>query len=71
LKKYSINISGHATSITLEEVFWQALKQIATQNNQSIAKIVSEIDKDMNLSNKNNLSSNIRIYVLKYWMNKN
>lgn len=77
LKKYSVNIQGHATSITLEELFWQMLKKIADQEKRSVASIITEIDKNMSQSQKKNLSSHIRIYVLEYclsmtgWSNAN
>ncbi len=62
LEKHSITIMGHQTSITLEPEFWQELKNIATRENKSVGKIISEIDApDLN----ENLSSNIRVFVLK------
>ena len=62
LEKHSITIMGHQTSITLEPEFWEELKNIATRENKSVGKIISEIDApDLN----ENLSSNIRVFVLK------
>ena len=62
LEKHSITIMGHQTSITLEPEFWQELKNIATRENKSVGKIISESDApDLN----ENLSSNIRVFVLK------
>lgn len=62
LEKHSITIMGHQTSITLEPEFWTELKDIATRENKSVGKIISEIDApDLN----ENLSSNIRVFVLK------
>lgn len=62
LEKHSITIMGHQTSITLEPEFWAELKNIATRENKSVGKIISEIDApDLN----ENLSSNIRVFVLK------
>ena len=62
LEKHSITIMGHQTSITLEPEFWAELKNIATRENKSVGKIISEIDEpDLN----ENLSSNIRVFVLK------
>ena len=37
MKKRSVTLKGHATSITLEDEFWVILKQIASDKNQSIA----------------------------------
>lgn len=60
LKKRSIVIAGHATSVTLEEEFWAALRDIAEHRGLSINQLVAEID----LSRGGNLSSAIRVFVL-------
>ncbi len=60
-KKRSVCISGHQTSITLEEPFWQVLREIAAQEKISVNQLISEIDQN---NNKGNLSSSIRIYIL-------
>jgi len=44
MKKHSVTLRGHATSITLEDEFWIILKQIAIDKNQSIASLIDEID---------------------------
>jgi len=62
MKKRSVNISGHATSITLETEFWGLLKAIAARDKKSINALISEIDENRA---GNNLSSAIRLYVLK------
>lgn len=67
-KKHSFNISGHQTSITLEDEFWQALKHIAVQNKQSLAQIIIKID---NQRKDENLSSAVRLYILKYYQDLN
>jgi predicted DNA-binding ribbon-helix-helix protein len=61
LKKRSILISGHATSVTMEPEFWDALKTIASKNQKSINSLIAEIDSERG---DNNLSSAIRVYVL-------
>ena len=61
LKKHSIVIAGHQTSITLENIFWDQLKDIAAARNISLSKLVADIDS----TKKGNLSSAIRVYVLK------
>ncbi|MGE5546010.1 MAG: ribbon-helix-helix domain-containing protein [Solirubrobacterales bacterium] len=60
LRKRSIVIAGHATSVSLEEEFWDALKEIAERRGQSLNQVVAEID----LGRHGNLSSAIRVYVL-------
>ena len=62
LKKHSITIMGHKTSISLEPEFWAELKIIAENNKKTIAEIISEID---SCATDSNLSSKIRVFVLK------
>ncbi|WP_316860093.1 ribbon-helix-helix domain-containing protein [uncultured Cohaesibacter sp.] len=64
MKKHSVTIAGHRTSISLEEEFWQGLKDLARDRNKSLADIIRQIDRDRGL---NNLSSAIRIAVLDYY----
>jgi predicted DNA-binding ribbon-helix-helix protein len=63
MKKLSINISGHLTSLSLENEFLDTLKEIAVRKNKSVAKIVREIDETR--AGKTNLSSAVRIWILK------
>lgn len=65
-QKHSFNISGHKTSITLEHEFWQALKEIATLKQQSLAQVIINID---NKRQDQNLSSAVRVYILEYYKN--
>lgn len=60
--KRSINILGHATSITLEDAFWDELKTIAKQQKISLSVLIAKIDKQR--PEEQNLSSAIRVYVL-------
>lgn len=60
--KRSVNILGHATSITLENEFWQELKNIAKQNKKPLRTLIAEIDEQKELDTS--LSSAIRLYVL-------
>ena len=46
LKKRSINLSGHATSVALEAEFWAVLDQMAAERGLSLAGLIGEIDKD-------------------------
>lgn len=63
MKKISVSLSGHQTSISLEEEFFTALQEIAKKENKSIASIIEHIDD--NRDPDSNLSSAIRIWVLK------
>ena len=60
MKKRSITIHGHRTSVSLEEPFWTILRAIATQRGLSLASLVQMIDKERN----GGLSSALRLFVL-------
>lgn len=60
VRKRSVMIAGHSTSISLEAEFWDALRDIAQARGLSLNQIVTEIDG----SRSGNLSSAIRVYVL-------
>lgn len=60
LKKHSIIIAGHASSVSLEPEFWDELKSIAERSGLSINQLVSKIDAERS----GNLSSAIRIFVI-------
>jgi len=61
IKKRSVDIAGHRTSISLEEPFWDALTAIATERQISMNKLIAEIDKER----AGNLSSALRVFVLR------
>jgi len=60
LKKRSVTISGHGTSVSLENAFWDALKDLAENRGLSLNAMITEIDKERT----GNLSSAIRVYIL-------
>jgi predicted DNA-binding ribbon-helix-helix protein len=64
LIKRSIIIRGHKTSISLENIFWEALKTIAIGRRQSISALVGEIEQQRDTSN---LSSATRVFVLRHF----
>ncbi len=61
MKKRSIKIAGHSTSISLEEPFWIVLKQLADEEKLSLNALVEQVDKQRE---DTNLSSALRLYVL-------
>ena len=65
--KRSIKIAGHQTSVSLEDEFWNALKEIAASKDTPLPSLVSTIDKERQYGN---LSSSIRVYVLSYYSGK-
>lgn len=64
MKKRSIRIAGHSTSISLEDAFWDELKEIAHHKKRALQDLVTEIDEAR--SPETNLSSALRLYVLKF-----
>ncbi len=64
--KRSVLIAGHATSVTLESEFWEALKNLAERKGCSINALVNDIDAAKTIPN---LSSAIRVYILKTLIN--
>jgi predicted DNA-binding ribbon-helix-helix protein len=44
LRKRSVQLSGHATSIALEPEFWAVLERMATAQGVSLAALVGRID---------------------------
>lgn len=63
MKKRSLTIDGHRTSISLEDEFWDGLKNIAEIRRCALVDIIREIDEKRN----SGLSRAIRIFVLNYY----
>ncbi len=62
LRKRSVVIAGHKTSVSLEEAFWDGLGDIAAERGVSLNRLVAEIDR----GRAGNLSSAIRVHVLEW-----
>ena len=60
MKKRSVSIRGHDTSLSLEDAFWDELIRISASHNTSVASVVVEIDR----TRKGGLSSAVRLYIL-------
>lgn len=68
MKKISVLIAGrHATSISLEEEFYQDLLHIAAIEKMTRNQLITKID---STRLDENLSSAIRLYVLRFYKNK-
>jgi len=65
LKKRSITIAGHRTSVSVEEPFWQALGEIAATEDASIAATIAAIDRDRPADVS--LSAAIRVFALDWY----
>lgn len=62
--KRSIVVAGHKTSVSLEDAFWHALKDIAREKGQSLRSLVAEVDAGRH---GGNLSSAVRLFVLDHY----
>ena len=61
VSKRSIIIARHKTSVSLEDEFWNSLKEIAAERGMTLAELVATIDGNREHAN---LSSDIRLFVL-------
>ena len=59
--KHSLTLRGHRTSVSLEAAFWQAFRQIATDQQQSLNDLAARIDAQRG---DVGLASAIRVFVL-------
>lgn len=63
--KKSLILSGHKTSVALEEDFWTALDSIAKNKNTSVDSIIQKIDKD---ERNGSLASALRVFILNFFI---
>lgn len=61
MRKHSLVIAGHATSVSLEQEFWDVLKEIADRRGIALAALIAEVD----AAREENLSSALRLHVLR------
>ncbi len=60
IRKRSVVLAGHRTSVSLEDAFWRALKRIARADGQSLNALIAAVDRER----EGNLSSALRVHVL-------
>jgi predicted DNA-binding ribbon-helix-helix protein len=65
-KKRSLTLRGHRTSVSLEDRFWTAFRQIAADENLAINALAAKVDEERPF--EEGLASAIRDYVLQYYM---
>ena len=68
-KKRSLIINGHNTSVSLENLFWDELKNIAKEQDLSINQLVARVDINRNLETCG-LATALREFVLKHHLNR-
>ncbi|MCL2473994.1 MAG: ribbon-helix-helix domain-containing protein [Alphaproteobacteria bacterium] len=66
IKKRSIRICGHETSVSIEAAFWNELREIASEKKISLQELIEQIDK----ARTNSLSGALRLFVLKHLKEK-
>ena len=57
-------VAGHKTSVSLEDAFWNGLKEIVRERHITLSELVAEIDAQRQLGN---LSSALRLFVLDFY----
>jgi predicted DNA-binding ribbon-helix-helix protein len=62
--KRSIILAGHKTSVSLEDAFWNALKEIARKRLTTLSDLIGAIDSQRQ---RGNLSSALRLFVLEFY----
>jgi predicted DNA-binding ribbon-helix-helix protein len=65
--KRSVVINHHKTSVSLEDAFWKAIKNIAAARNLTLSELVAEVDSERR---QGNLSSALRLYVLEHYRSR-
>jgi predicted DNA-binding ribbon-helix-helix protein len=65
--KRSIVVGGHKTSVSLEDPFWESMKEIAGLKDLTVSEVISQINADREHSN---LSSAIRLFVLDHYRSR-
>ncbi|MFG5382095.1 MULTISPECIES: ribbon-helix-helix domain-containing protein [unclassified Yoonia] len=58
--KRSLTLRGHRTSVSLEDIFWDAFRQIAEEDGKTINGLAAEIDEGRG---DIGLASALRVYV--------
>jgi predicted DNA-binding ribbon-helix-helix protein len=65
--KRSVTIGGHRTSVSLEDAFWKALREIARRRQMTLSGLIETINVDRK---QGNLSSAIRLFVLEVYQDQ-
>jgi predicted DNA-binding ribbon-helix-helix protein len=66
--KRSLTLRGHRTSVSLEEDFWRAFREIADEKSTPINALAAEIDEERGVDS--GLASAIRLYVLRHYRDR-
>jgi predicted DNA-binding ribbon-helix-helix protein len=69
MRRHSVRIAGHATSVSIEDGFWEEIKRAARADGISTARLIENIDRARTMATRAgtkppNLSSALRLYIL-------
>lgn len=67
-RKRSLTLRGHSTSVSLEDEFWQAFRDIASEQSSTINALAARIDEQRGL--EMGLASAIRLFVLCHYQTR-
>lgn len=63
--KKSVELHGHQTSLNIEDEFWTALRQMAAEQGIGVYSLIARIEEHQPV--RSNLSSAVRVFVLKHY----
>ncbi|CUH53627.1 ribbon-helix-helix domain-containing protein [Shimia marina] len=66
--KRSLTLRGHRTSVSLEDDFWRAFRDIAAETDTPINELAAQIDANRNLDT--GLATAIRLFVLNHYRDR-
>ncbi|WP_170463808.1 ribbon-helix-helix domain-containing protein [Ruegeria arenilitoris] len=66
--KRSLTLKGHRTSVSLEDEFWRAFRDIAEEKNLPINALAADID--VARDPETGLASAIRVFVLNWYRDR-
>jgi predicted DNA-binding ribbon-helix-helix protein len=70
VRKRNIKLDGHKTSVTMEDTFWDAFKEIAAAQGTSVNRLIATIDHERHERPGTNLSSAIRLFIIDYYRSR-
>jgi predicted DNA-binding ribbon-helix-helix protein len=62
----NVTVNGRRTSLRMEPLLWDSLKDIAERENLSINQVCSEIDRRREAAN---LTAALRVFIISYYRN--
>ncbi|GLQ34087.1 aryl-sulfate sulfotransferase [Amylibacter marinus] len=67
-KKHSLTLKGHRTSVSLEDPFWQAFREIAEEKDLTLNQMAAIVDAERGI--QCGLASAMRLYILQHYQSK-